>query len=108
MADNTIVTIGFSLSFFDNIKFFICYENQVYHISYVSNMSHGTNMNYVNNMTHVHNMSYVNNTSCVNNMDYVNNMSYVSYMIYVNDMSYVNYMSIFMDHLKSNNFFHNI
>ena len=27
---------------------------------------------------------------------------------YVNNMSYVNYMSIFKNHVKSNNFFHNI
>ena len=33
-------------------------------------------------------------------MSYLTNMS--------QDMSYVNYMSIFMNHLKSNNFFHNI
>ena len=44
-------------------------------------------------------MSYVNNKSYGNIMSYINNMSYV------NDMNYVSYMSIFMSHLKSNNFF---
>ena len=32
-------------------------------------------------------------------------MSYVNVMSYVNDVGYVNYMRIFMNHLKSNNFF---
>ena len=40
--------------------------------------------------------------------NYVNNLSYVSNISYVNNMSYVNYMSIFINHLKSNNFVHNL
>ena len=50
-------------------------------------------------------MGFVNNMSYVNNTSYLNNMSYVSSMSYVNNMSHVNDMSIFMNHLKSNNFF---
>ena len=43
-------------------------------------------------------------------MSYANNMSYISYMSYENKMRYVNNMnmSIFMNHLKSNNFFFTI
>ena len=41
-------------------------------------------------------MSYVN---------YMTSRSYMSYVSYISYVSYANYMSIFMNHLKSNNFF---